>query len=264
MRLVRGFLAAALALAIGACATTPKGLDFEGVRLDPKGQIAPDLLTEALASYTRHRGTVPAQTQIFELPNRTIESRISPIRTDMIGVIDFRLPSNAKRFFLVDLDTGAVEAVRVAHGAGSGRGAYASVFSNRMDTLTSSVGAYLAANQYDDGRWPGSVRLHGLDATNSCAFWRAIVMHEAAYMTPQDGRGTVGNSDGCLALSMADRPRITARVRDGAFLYAGPAGLHTRTHADGLSSQSACEAVRARPELGPQTTPDSAEPEPGF
>jgi hypothetical protein len=255
---------AAAALLVSACASAPKGLDFEGVRLDPKGQIASDLLGEALASYTRHRGTVPAQTQVFELPSRTITSAISPIRSDLIGIIDFRMPAYARRFFLVDLGSGAVESVRVAHGAGSGRGSYASVFSNRMDTLTSSVGAYLAANQYEDGRWPGSVRLHGLDATNSCAFWRAIVMHEAAYMSPQEGTGAVGNSDGCLALSMADRPRITARVRDGAFIYAGPASLHTRTSADGLSTQAACEAVRARPEYGPQTTPDSAEPAPGF
>jgi hypothetical protein len=249
MRFVRLMAAGMLAASLAACASTPpKGIDFEDVRLDPQGLIAPDLLEEALASYQRHRGTVAPQTRIFDLPTRRIESRVSPVRTDRIGIIDFRLPGRAKRFFLVDMVRGSVQAVRVAHGDGSGAGDRARFFSNLMDTNASSVGAYVAANQYEDGRWPGSVRLHGLDATNSCAFYRAIVMHEAAYMTPGD-QGRVGNSDGCLALSKADRPWVTAEVRDGVFIYAGPVSLHTPSVADGKSTQAA---------------PDSAEPATGF
>ncbi len=266
MRRVRRVLAAAaLAGLAAACATPgppaePRGLVFEAVRIDPQGLIAPDLLSEALASYAKHRGTVAAQTRLFVLPTKTIESRVSPIRRDVMAVVDFRLPSSTPRLFVIDLADGSVEVYRIAHGRGSGEGPVPTLFSNLMDSLTSSVGAYVAANIYEDGFWPGSMRLHGLDPTNSCAFWRAIVMHEAAYMTPKPGTGAVGTSDGCLAVSQADRRILNPRLADGAFIYAGPAALHTRTPADGMSSQSACEAVRLRPELGPQPGPDAAEP----
>ena len=113
----------------------------------------------------------------------------------------------------------------------------------------------MAANQYEDGFAPGSVRLHGLDETNSCAYWRALVMHQARYMTPDPGNGQVGTSDGCLAVEVDQRPIVAYWIRDGGFVYAGPVSLHERSVADGLSSQAACEAVRLKPENGPQPAP---------
>jgi len=41
-------------------------------------------------------------------------------------------------------------------------------------------------------------------------------------------------------------------IRNGGFIYAGPLSLHKRSVADGLDSQAACEAVRLKPENGPQ------------
>ena len=95
--------------------------------------------------------------------------------------------------------------------------------SNLLDSNESAVGAYVAANIYDDGRWPGSLRLHGLDATNSCVFWRAIVMHEAAYMTPDPATGAVGTSDGCLSVEMAARPVVTGLLAEGSVRRHEPA-----------------------------------------
>lgn len=267
-------LVLAAALALAGCATAPPpppplvnpgAYTVDGVRMDPAGAIDPALLREALASYARHYGTVRAETRIFDLPGRRIESDVSPIRRDGMSVVDFRIPANRPRWFMIDFATGSVAAYRVAHGRNSdaagpatplpGRlathdGAWSA--SNLLDSNQSAVGAYVAANQYEDGFAPGSVRLHGLDATNSCAFWRALVMHQARYMTPDPGNGDVGTSDGCLAVEMEQRAAVAGHIRDGGFIYAGPLFLHEKTAADGLTSQAACEAVRLKPENGPQ------------
>jgi hypothetical protein len=263
----------ALTLLIPACASLPPPvvdpelLTVDEVRLDPTGQIDRPLLQEALASYARHYGSVDRETRIFDLPGRRIESDVHPIRRDVLGVIDYRLPAIRPRFYIIDLKTGEVDVYRVAHGRNSDAASaaappgllYASGgairASNQLDSNQSAVGAYVAANVYNDGRWPGSMRLHGLDRTNSCSFYRAIVLHQNAYMTPDPASGQVGTSDGCLAVDIDNRPEITARLEDGGFIYAGPASLHRASSADGLTDQLACEAVRLKPELGPQSLP---------
>jgi hypothetical protein len=262
-----------VALLVAGCASLPPpvidptALTFDGVRLDPDGDIEPGLLREAMASYARHYGAVRRETRIFDLPGLRIESEVSPIRRDILGVIDFSKPSTRDRFYLINTATGRVDAYRVAHGRNSdpsgdptglapptrlATASGAARASNRLDSNMSAVGAYVAANAYDGRLGDGSVRLHGLDPTNSCTFWRAIVMHQARYMTPDPMTGQTGTSDGCLAVEVDERPEISARIRDGGFIYAGPASLHVRSVADGLSSQQACEAVRLKPELGPQ------------
>lgn len=266
-------LVLAASLLVAGCASTPlpppaidtATLTVDGVRLDPDGLIEPGLLREALASYARHYGTVREETRIFDLPGRRIESDVSPIRRDTISVVDFRIPANRPRWFMIDLASGDVTAFRVAHGRNSDAagpmtpmpGRLATLdgavrASNLLDSNESAVGAYVAANQYEDGFQPGSVRLHGLDATNSCAYWRALVMHQARYMTPDAGNGAVGTSDGCLAVEVDRRAAVADWIRDGGFIYAGPVSLHEPSAADGLDSQAACEVVRLKPENGPQ------------
>ncbi len=261
---------------LAACASLPPpppvvdaaALTVDGVRMDPGGKIARSLLSEALASYAGHFGTVQSETRVFDFPNRRIESRLSPIRRDVIGVLDYRIPAVEPRLFIIDLTSGAVDAYRVAHGRQSDAMASAALederlltsgavvsTSNQLDSNKSAIGAFVAANVYDDGRWPGSMRLHGLDDTNSCTFWRAIVLHEAGYMTPDPDTGKVGTSDGCLAVETPMRAEITARLSNGGFIYAGPRALHRFSPADGKHTQAACEAVRLKPELGPQSPP---------
>lgn len=278
--MIRFALMLSLAMLAAACATPlpPPVIDtalftVDGVRLDPNREIDPILLHDALASYQSHYGTVEKETREFVFPEKTVESTLHPIRRDVLGIVDLRVPANRPRFFLIDIASGSVQAFRVAHGRNSDPAGYQQVVtaltmpgplkttagavaaSNQLDSNMSAVGAYVAANSYDDGRWPGSVRLHGLDATNSCVFWRAIVLHQAHYMTPDPVTGQVGTSDGCLAVEQVSRPTIGGLIEDGGFLYIGPVALHQAGPADGLNSQAACESVRLRPELGPQTPP---------
>lgn len=277
--MIRLAVAVAVAMLAAACATVPPpvidtaAMTVDGVRVDPSRDIDPALLRDALASYQAHYGTVHKETRDFVFPEKTIRSEVRPIRRDVLAVVDLRIPANQPRLFVVDLKSGAVQAFRVAHGRNSDPIGYRQVVdaltmpgpvrtttgaiaaSNQLDSNMSAVGAYVAANIYDDGRWPGSLRLHGLDATNSCVFWRAIVMHQARYMTPDPATGEVGTSDGCLAVEEMSRPTVTGWIQDGGFLYMGPVSLHRASPADGLASQAACESVRLRPELGPQPPP---------
>ena len=196
-----------------------------------------------------------------------------PAMFEMLEATTPHLPANRPRFYIIDLKSGAVSAYRVAHGRNSDPNGYqqlttgltmpgplktssgAVAASNQLDTNMSAVGAYVAANVYNDGAFPGSVRLHGLDPTNSCVFWRAIVLHQMRAMTPDPVTGLVGTSDGCLAVEEISRPTIAGLLADGGFVYVGPLSLHKPSPADGLTSQKACESVRLRPELGPQAPP---------
>jgi hypothetical protein len=242
-RTQHGLVIAALAIAAGACAYAPVGgLDFNGVRLDPAGQVAPDLLKEATAEFEGHRGKVETGQMSLVFPTKVILSDVPRMREDVMGIIDFRLPADARRLFLVNLKDGSVNAFYVAHGLGSGQSLRPRYFSNQMNSDMSAVGSYIAANQYDDGDFSGSVRLHGLDPTNSCAFWRAIVIHEADYVNPDRAPRGLRASNGCIVLDAADRPVVAETLKDGGFLYAGPISLHMKTSADGGSSQAMCEA----------------------
>jgi hypothetical protein len=92
-------------------------------------------------------------------------------------VIDMRIPSYKKRFFVYDLKKDSlVTASFVAHGTGSETFRGELVFSNVPDSRCTSLGKYKIGASYN-GMYGFSYRLHGLDSTNNKALERAIVMH---------------------------------------------------------------------------------------
>jgi hypothetical protein len=66
------------------------------------------------------------------------------------------------------------------------------------------------------------MRLKGLDPTNSNAEARAIVVHGAWYVSPQMVRehGMLGRSEGCLAVDVADLPKVLERLGPGRLIVA--------------------------------------------
>ena len=86
---------------------------------------------------------------------------------------------------------------KTAHGIGSDRDrdGYIDRFSNKYNTYANSEGVYKIAEKYR-GSWSPAYRLDGLDKTNSNARGRAIVLHEADYVT----RTHVGYSQGCIVV----------------------------------------------------------------
>ncbi len=137
-----------------------------------------------------------------------------------MAIIDFSQHSSQARFYIIDLRSEEVRAIRVAHGQGSDRDhdGYATIFSNTPDSHASSLGFYLTGDTYR-GKHGSSMRLQGLSATNSNAMDRAIVIHEATYV--QEANVKQGRSYGCPAVAASQIAAVISALRGGALIYAG-------------------------------------------
>lgn len=141
-----------------------------------------------------------------------------------ITVIDFSKHSSQKRMHVIDMKTGAVVSYLAAHGKGS-EGArddgYADRFSNVDGSNASSLGIYKTGEPYS-GAHGLSLRLHGLEATNSNAYSRAIVLHGADYVSPGtiSSTGRIGRSLGCPAVENRYAPGLVASLKNGSLMIA--------------------------------------------
>jgi hypothetical protein len=170
------------------------------------GNVAPGLLRRALDA--------------LELHGDLISHR------DFLGIADFSLPSRSLRFHLLNLSDGSVRSHWVAHGRGSdpGHTGWLEHFSNERRSNATSAGAYRTDVSYL-GAHGHSMRLEGLDPTNSNAAARAIVVHGAWYVSEEIiGRcGMLGRSEGCFAIAHASLDEVLTRLGPGRLIYAGKA-----------------------------------------
>ena len=143
------------------------------------------------------------------------------LKKDIITVIDFSLPSTAKRLWIIDLNTKKVLFNDyVAHGRNSGDDMAAS-FSNISGSYMSSIGFYITAETYH-GKHGLSLRLEGMDEDfNSNARNRAIVMHGADYVSADfiKQHGRLGRSLGCPSVSMDIHEQVIDTIKDGSTLF---------------------------------------------
>jgi hypothetical protein len=171
------------------------------VMIDPS--IDPRLLARARAAFDYHRPSL--------------------LHTDVIGITDFSQPSKDPRFFLLETASGRVTKHLVAHGRGSDpdHSGWLERFSNQMNSEASSNGGYVTGDYYP-GKYGRSLRLAGLDPSNSNAEARAIVVHSAWYAEPEVAleHGKLGRSEGCFALSYNSLQETLNRLGPGRFLYA--------------------------------------------
>jgi len=144
-------------------------------------------------------------------------------RADVIGIADFSRASREARFYIVDLMSGFTTEHFVAHGRGSdpAHSGWLELFSNEMGSFATSEGAYLTGEAYT-GKYGYSMRLNGLDASNSNALAREIVVHTAWYAEPKmiDTYGKLGRSEGCFALPGVSHAEAMTRLGSGRLLYA--------------------------------------------
>jgi hypothetical protein len=165
--------------------------------------IAPGVLRRALDALERHR--------------ESIDQR------DAIGIADFSLPSSAARFYLLRLADRSVRSHLVAHGRGSdpAHTGWLERFSNEPRSHATSAGAYRTNRTYV-GEHGQSIRLDGLDASNSNAASRAIVVHGAWYVSEEivKGRGVLGRSEGCFAVAQSSLGEVLATLGPGRLIYA--------------------------------------------
>src|SRR5919112_3340059 len=167
------------------------------------GVIDPRLLARARAAFDRHRSQLGA--------------------TDVVGIADFSRPSHDHRFYLLDTASGRVSNHLVAHGRGSDpdHSGFVERFSNAIGSEASSQGGYRTGDYYQ-GKYGRSLRLSGLDWSNSNAEARAIVVHHAWYAEADQiaTYGKLGRSEGCFALPYNSLQQVLARLGPGRFLYA--------------------------------------------
>jgi hypothetical protein len=195
----RNFLAAGAAA--GAAAALPHKVFATVAPFQP--QIDPRLKARALLALAAQRSRIP--------------------HADVIGIADFNRPSREPRFYLLDVNSGMVTQHLVAHGRGSdpGHSGWLERFSNEVGSEATSNGAYLTGDTYF-GKYGHSLRLYGLDHSNSNALQRAIVVHSAWYAEPAmlDSHGKLGRSEGCFALPGVSHAEAMTRMGSGRLLYA--------------------------------------------
>jgi hypothetical protein len=140
------------------------------------------------------------------------------------AVVDFGQPSTTKRLYVFDTIDKKVERYYVAHGRGSeGRSGtnIPALFSNQNGSNSSSLGIYRTLNEYN-GHHGRSLRLNGLEATNSNALARAVVLHTADYVSDAFIRqtGHLGRSEGCFAVEKSAGDTLIDELKDGAYIIA--------------------------------------------
>lgn len=134
-----------------------------------------------------------------------------------VTIIDFSLHSSKKRLFLFDLANGKLERHLTSHGAGSdaNNDGYAESFSNIPNSKQSSLGFYLTLSTYS-GKHGYSLRIRGLESSNSNAEDRAIVIHPADYV--QEKNNYAGRSWGCPALDPSISKSVIDKIKSGSLI----------------------------------------------
>ena len=149
-------------------------------------------------------------------------------RGDVVGVIDFALPSSLPRFHFANLEAGTVRSFLVAHGRGSDpeHDGFLKTFSNQPNSFATSRGAYITYEWYK-GKYGTSIRLNGIDADNSNVLNRAIVLHPAWYANEDmlAKWGKLGRSDGCFAMGETDFNEALWHLSGGRLIFADKLGL---------------------------------------
>jgi len=160
---------------------------------------------------------------LFQKAKAALDSRPWIRNRDYVGIVDFSLASHEGRFHVVHLPSGQAESFLVAHGRGSDpdHSGFLEQFSNRPGSAATSSGAYTTGDYYQ-GKYGLSMKVHGLDWSNSNAESRAIVIHNAWYAEPDmiPIHGKLGRSEGCFAFSREDQWKVMQRLAGGRMIYA--------------------------------------------
>lgn len=156
--------------------------------------------------------------EIYEKAVRTYNQFARDFENNrFVTVVDLGIKSTERRFFLFDLLAHRVDDFRTTHGRKSDpkQKGVAENFSNEENSLQSSLGNYLTLNSYT-GEHGYSLRLRGMNDTNSNVEKRAIVIHPAPYVS--ELAQEAGRSWGCLALDPTITRAIINRIRGGSLL----------------------------------------------
>ena len=140
---------------------------------------------------------------------------------NLLVIVDYTKPSTEERLFVVDLEKKQLLiSSLVTHGRGTGD-LYATKFSNKNNSYSTSSGFYLTGNIYN-GKHGESLVLYGLEkGKNDNAQKRTIVIHSGYYANKNfaEKYGRLGRSKGCLVLPTDLNAKIIHLISGGVVLY---------------------------------------------
>ncbi|AZA79317.1 hypothetical protein EG347_18315 [Chryseobacterium sp. G0186] len=135
------------------------------------------------------------------------------------AIVDFNKPSSEERLFIFNLVDETYKKYLVAHGKNSGD-KYAKTFSNINGSNCSSLGVYKTSETYI-GKHGKSLRVDGLESSNSNVRDRDIVIHSADYVVPNYANtGRAGRSEGCFAVHPSVSNEVIENLKEGSYLLA--------------------------------------------
>jgi len=205
---------------------------FTLLRSDVQGeaQVKPSVKVEAVK--TEPRSTTAVLLTLAKAVGQTVPAhrlveyaKLHPSEAKRYwAIVDFGQPSTKKRFYVFDTVANSVETYYVAHGVGSEGAAddgMAETFSNEHGSNSSSLGIYRGLDEYA-GKHGRSLRLEGLEPTNSNALERLVVLHTADYVSEDFIRqtGRIGRSDGCFAVEQSVGGDLIDKLKNGAYIIA--------------------------------------------
>lgn len=139
----------------------------------------------------------------------------------ILTIVDFDQLSTKKRLYIIDIEKKEMLLnTWVAHGQRSGNDE-AINFSNKNDSFTSSLGFYVTGEVYR-GVHGKSLKLDGMDdGFNNNARMRSIVVHGAAYVSPEtiNALGRLGRSQGCPAVAPELADKVIRTIEDKTVLF---------------------------------------------
>lgn len=175
------------------------------------GDVSASLKAKLLAA-----GLSPRSLDIME---QKLQSE-HDVKQDVFAIVDYTLPSDQPRFFVINTQDDSFTAYHVAHGTGSG-GRYATSFSNRPGSNKSSLGFMVTGAPYQ-GKFGSALVLRGISQSNSNIGGRTIIVHSAEYSSQRflNQNGFWGRSFGCLAVPQTDIDSIINSLGSRALILA--------------------------------------------
>jgi hypothetical protein len=142
---------------------------------------------------------------------KELQKQYNPPNKNYVVFIDYSKPISEERLYVIDMNTSeTILTTKVAHGINSGK-EYATKFSNVNKSLKSSLGVYVTQETYY-GHFGYSLRVNGLDKTNSNARYRKIIFHSNTKMRTKW-------SWGCFSTDEKINKKLIDIIKNGCLVY---------------------------------------------
>lgn len=227
-----------LSLSFTAFPLLHTGLEFPGIKTDPSEKLSiipakiissgfPNDIKNLSGLYDKiHLEKYGLSRQAFSYALKGYSYLLQKNKlsnAEILTICDLSQSSRNKRLYIIDLNSGLLLThTYVSHGRNSG-GEFATRFSNRPQSLESSLGFYTTENTYF-GEHGLSLKIKGVDkGFNDNAESRMIVLHGAKYAEPNfiSQNGYLGRSFGCPAVPASESASIINIIKNGTcfFIY---------------------------------------------